>query len=270
VPAGALHSARAPHLALAAAAATLPATHHPPTSPARAGVNQDAGTLAAFYYRAVREFDVPTKDALAAPGQDEKFTHEGLDRHVYGYAVGLIDTLGIKAGSRVGIWLGSEVESLVLQYAVALAGATAVPIDPEASWEAVLQAVGAQQLRVLVVPGRHGAENRTARLAEAFAEELDAAKFSGGTEPLKSKRFRELRWLITTASEAPAGVVRLRDVPVYGNGACARARAGARQRGRGAVAAVGLLPCVGAPAGGIARARWRRECARVRAPLGPA
>ena len=184
-----------------------------------AEVNPDAGTVAAFYYKAVREFDSPTKDALAAPGQDEKFTHEGLDRHVYGYAVGLIDALGIKAGSKIGIWLGSDVESLVLQYAAALAGATAVPIDPEASWESVLQVVASQGLRILVVPGRHGSEARTAKLGDVFGEELDAAQFSGGTEPLKSKRFRELKWLVTTGGEAPEGVVRLRDVPVYGNSA---------------------------------------------------
>lgn len=185
-----------------------------------AEVNADAGTVAAFYYKAVREFESPTKDCLAAPAQDEKFTHEVFDRHVYGYAVGLIDALGIKAGSKIGIWLGNEVESLVLQYAAALAGAVAVPIDPALSLDAVVKIVGEEGLRVLVVPGRYGSENRTAKVAEAFAPELDVFKFSGGTEPISSKRFRELKWIVsTTTGEAPEGVVRLKDVPVYGNSA---------------------------------------------------
>lgn len=182
-------------------------------------MNPDAGTLAAFYYKAVRDFELPTKDCLAAPGQDEKFSHVGLDRHVYAYAVGLIDALGVKKGSKVGLWLGNEVESLVLQYAAALIGAQAVTIDPAASWDAVLRTVAEEGLRVLVVPARAGAENRGAKLAEAFAEELDYFKFEAGTEPLRSKRFRALKWLVSTGSDAPDGVVRLRDVPVYGNSA---------------------------------------------------
>jgi acyl-CoA synthetase (AMP-forming)/AMP-acid ligase II len=182
-------------------------------------VNPDAGTLAAFYYKAVRDFELPTKDCLAAPGQDEKFSHVGFDRHVYAYAVGLIDALGVKKGSKIGLWLGNEVESLVLQYAAALIGAQSVTIDPAASWEAVLQTVADEWLRVLVVPARAGTENRGAKLAEAFAEELDYAKFEAGTEPLRSKRFRGLKWLVSTGGDAPDGVVRLRDVPVYGNSA---------------------------------------------------
>ena len=182
-------------------------------------MNTDAGTIAAFYYKAVKEFDLPTKDCLAAPGQDEKFTHVGFDRHVYAYAVGLIDALGVKKGSKIALWLGNDVENVVLQYAAALIGAQVIAIDPAASWDTVLKIVGEEGVRILVAPGRHGSENRTAKLAEAFAEELDYFKFESGTEPLRSKRFRELKFLVTTAGDAPDGVVRLRDVPVYGNSA---------------------------------------------------
>ena len=180
-------------------------------------MDPSAGTVAAFYYAAVREFDVPTKDCLTAPAQDEKFTHGGLDRHVYAYAVGLIDVLGVKAGYKVALWLGNDVESIVLQYACALVGATAVTLDPALPWEAVLRTVGEQGVHALVVPGRVGAESRTQQLTEHFAPELAYFATQSGTEPLRSKRFRSLKYLVSTAGEVPAGVLRMRDVPVYGN-----------------------------------------------------
>lgn len=180
-------------------------------------MDASAGTVAAFYYRAVREFDTPTKDCLAAPGQDEKFTHAGLDKHVYAYAVGLVDALGVTAGSKVAVWMGNEVESLALQYAVAMVGATAVAIDAGVGMQDVLRIVGEEGVRVLVLAPRHGSEDRAAKLREAFAPELDYFNFESGTEPLRSKRFRALKFLVTTGGEAPDGVVRLRDIPVYGN-----------------------------------------------------
>ena len=190
-------------------------------------VDVDAGTLAAFYYRAVREFDTPTKDCVVAGAQDEKMNHGQFDKQVYAYAVGLIDALGVQPGSKVALWMNNDLESAVLQYAVTLVGAVAVLVDVRCDFDAVLKVVGEEGVRVLIMAPRHGLENRAAKLHDVFADELAWAKQEAGYEPLHSKRFRSLKFIVSTGGEAVDGVVRLKDVPVYGTGE------GARTRGRG-------------------------------------
>jgi acyl-coenzyme A synthetase/AMP-(fatty) acid ligase len=187
--------------------------------PRPAEIDLSAGTVAAFYYKAVREYELPTKDLVIALGQDEKMTHGGFDKQVYAYALGLADALGVTKGSRVALWTGAgELETVVLQYALALVGATAIMLDQALGLDAVLRVLREESVRVLVASPRFGAEDRSAQLAEAFAPELLPAVVEGGTEPLRSKRFRDLKFLVTTGGDAPDGVVRLKDVPVYGVG----------------------------------------------------
>jgi hypothetical protein len=40
--------------------------------PGCAAVDLEAGTVAAWYYKNIRGFDTPTKDAVVAPAQDIK------------------------------------------------------------------------------------------------------------------------------------------------------------------------------------------------------
>lgn len=205
------------------------AAHDEPSAPSAAEMNVDAGTVAAFYYRAVRDYDLPTKDCVAAVGQDERLTHGTLDKHTYAYALGLVDALGVTPGAKVALWLHpGELEAAVLQYAVALAGGVSVCIDARAGFDAVLRVLAEEGVRVLVLSPRFGSEDRAAALATVFADELARAAVEGGTEPLTSKRFRALKFLVTTGGERVDGVVRLKDIPVYGVGACVRARGGGR------------------------------------------
>ena len=184
-----------------------------------AEVDVGAGTLAAFYYRAVREFDLPSKDCIVAAGQEEKMNHAQFDKQVYAYAVGLIDALGVTPGSKVALWMSNDLESAVLQYAAALVGAVSVVIDVRCDFPAVLSVLEKEGVRVLVMAPRHGADNRAARLHEQFPEELAWSKLEHGYEPLQSKRFRSLKFIVSTGGEAVDGVVRLKDIPVYGTGA---------------------------------------------------
>jgi acyl-CoA synthetase (AMP-forming)/AMP-acid ligase II len=183
----------------------------------------------------VRDYELPTKDLVIALGQDEKMTHGGFDKQVYAYALGLVDALGVTKGSRVALWTSAgELETVVLQYALALVGATAIVLDQALGLDAVLRVLREESVRVLVASPRFGAEDRNAKLAEAFAEELLPAVVEGGTEPLRSKRFRELKFLVTTGGDAPDGVVRLKDIPVYGVGERRGRRRAAQRPRRGA------------------------------------
>lgn len=98
-------------------------------------MNPDAGTIAAFYYKAVRTYDLPHRDIYVAPQQDHKFTVEQFDvrlggtvvrfaagcdldpgaplqRNVYAYAKGFVDGLNLKAGDKVALWLTNETENV--------------------------------------------------------------------------------------------------------------------------------------------------------------
>lgn len=119
----------------------------PSLLPIVAAVSYDAGTLAAFYYKNVKEFDLPTKDHLFAAQQDEKFNVQQFDvrtwkcgrtekspalwtqqspahaplllipslplqTYVNGYAVGLVEGYGVKKGTKVALWMGNDVENV--------------------------------------------------------------------------------------------------------------------------------------------------------------
>src|SRR5262249_29586367 len=141
---------------------------------------------------------------------------------VYAYAVGLVDALGVKPGSKVALWMSNDLESAVLQYAVTLVGGVAVVLDARCDFDAVLHVLGAGGGRVLIMAPRRRAEDRAAKLHWVFAEELEWAKLEHGYEPLHSKRFRDLKFIVSMGAEPVDGVVRLRDVPVYGTSECSR------------------------------------------------
>lgn len=70
------HSARAPTAPFTAPTFLVPC---PLLSPPFAAVNVDAGTLGAWYYKAIRGAETGTKDFVAATQQDEKFTVAQFD-----------------------------------------------------------------------------------------------------------------------------------------------------------------------------------------------
>ena len=198
----------------------LPLTSpHPPL----AALDLSSGTLAAHYYRSVRASALanPTKEAVLAVGQDVKLSFSGLDRLATGYALGMLDVLGLKAGSKLGLWLGNELENGLLQFSAGLLGVTVVLIDPALDYAGVLKVVEAEQLRALMMAPRHAGDHRLGRVAGPGAFDVELAPFKTsftGYVPFTAKRFREFKWLVQTGVEPVDGVVRLRDIPVMGNG----------------------------------------------------
>ena len=138
-------------------------------------------------------------------------------RQVYAYALGLLDGLGLRKGDKVAVWMTDELEHLVVRYAAALVGATAVEIDPRLGMEHVLAILAREECRALFASPRFGGQDRLAELARAFAAELAPAVAEGGALPLASKRLRSLKFLVCASAEFAEGVVRLRDLPVFGN-----------------------------------------------------
>jgi fatty-acyl-CoA synthase len=138
-------------------------------------------------------------------------------RQVYAYALGLLDGLGLRKGDKVAVWMTDELEHLVVRYAAALVGATAVEIDPRLGMEHVLAILAREECRALFASPRFGGQDRLAELARAFAAELAPAVAEGGALPLASKRLRSLKFLVCASAEFAEGVVRLRDLPVFGS-----------------------------------------------------
>jgi hypothetical protein len=111
--------------------------------------------------------------------------------------------------------------------AAQLTGATVVSIDPRLPWDAVLAVLAAEAPRVLVLsPRGAGGDDRAAALPEVFAPEL--ARFTAGAswgyEPLVSKRFRSLKYIVQTGFDDVPGVVQLADLASVGSGASQAAR----------------------------------------------
>lgn len=174
--------------------------------------------MGAFFYRNIRDFDIPTKDHIAAWGQDVKMTVSQFDRQVYAYAVGMLEAWSLKRGHKIGIWCVNELESAVAQYAAALIGIEAVVIDPAVGFAGVKELINSEQLRALILSPRYGTEERHEALSTEFAAELEYAKTSAGYQPINSKTYRSLRYLACTSSEFVDGVMRFNELPVYGGG----------------------------------------------------
>ncbi len=58
-------------------------------------------------------------------------------RQVYAYAQGLLESLGVKKGDKIAVWMTNELEHLVIRYAAALVGTAVVEIDPALGFDAV-------------------------------------------------------------------------------------------------------------------------------------
>ena len=195
--------------------------HPPPVPPTTKGVDPAAGTVAAFYYKNFRDVDLPSRDALTAPSQDLRFTTGEFDKQVYAFAVGFLEGLGLRAGDKVGVWMtGASVEQLVISYAAAMVGVGVVSIDPRVSFAGVKAVIASEQLRTLFLSPRHNAEDRLGALQNEFAHELGPAAQDtiGIYNILASKRFRSLKHIVCTSQDYVEGVLRFKDLPVYGKG----------------------------------------------------
>jgi acyl-CoA synthetase (AMP-forming)/AMP-acid ligase II len=136
--------------------------------------------------------------------------------------MGMIDGLGLRRGDRALFYTSHELESLVLQYAANLAGATIVSVDTRSVAPAELPRIaGETEARVIFVSPRFGSEGRVEALQAAFATELEpfARGSAVGYEAFASKRLRSLRHIVSTGTEAVDGFIRMMDVPVWGEGA---------------------------------------------------
>ena len=139
-----------------------------------------------------------------------------LQRQVYAYALGLLDSLGLRKGSSVAVWMTDELEHLVVRYAAALVGAAVVEIDPRLAAADILAILAREECRALFASPRFGGQDRLAELGRVFAAELAPAVAEGGVLPLQSKRLRSLKFLVCSSAEFEEGVLRFRDLPVYG------------------------------------------------------
>ena len=125
---------------------------------------------------------------------------------------------------------------LAVASAAALTGATVVAIDARLPWDALFTILAAEAPRALIMSPRgpplngEAGEDRAAALAERFAPEL--ARFTGGAvwgyDPLESKRFRALKYIVQTGFDDVPGVVQLADLASVGSGASQAARLRAR------------------------------------------
>lgn len=142
--------------------------------------------------------------------------------------------------------------------AAALTGATVVAIDARLPWDALFTILAAEAPRALIMSPRgppldgEAGEDRAAALAERFAPEL--ARFTGGAvwgyDPLESKRFRALKYIVQTGFDDVPGVVQLADLASVGSGASSHA-AHKRARARALANAAASPP----PLARLARAR---------------
>ncbi len=187
-----------------------------------------AQTFAASYYGRVLAQE-PSKDVLVSvdsQGQDVRLTLTEFNRQVVGYAVGLLEGLGLKRGAKVGLWLGGELEHATLRCAAGLLGVEVVVIDPAVGFAGVRGVIAGEGLHALILSPRHGSEDRRAALRTEFAAELavalEGAEGTYGYAPIESKRFRSLKHIVCTSLEhddaqGPLhGVIRMADLPVYG------------------------------------------------------
>jgi acyl-CoA synthetase (AMP-forming)/AMP-acid ligase II len=85
---------------------------------------------------------------------------------------------------------------------------------PSLSRSSVVQA---EEARALFFSRRFGSEDRFVKAGTVFEKELESHVLLGGYAPIVSKRFRSLKHLVCVTGETDDGIVRFRDIPVYGN-----------------------------------------------------
>lgn len=192
-------------------------------------VDLSAKTLASLYYGSVLTQE-PTKDLIVgvdSSSTDQKFTVGDFNKQVVGYAVGMLEGLGLKRGCKVGVWMTGELEHVVVRLAAGLLGVEVVVIDPAVGFEGAKGLVASEGLHALILSPRFASQDRHAALRTQFDHELGPnqdGQLTGthGIFPLTSKRFRTLKYLVCTSTEfadeaGPLyGVVRFANLPVYG------------------------------------------------------
>jgi len=172
----------------------------------------------------------PTRDLIVAVDSSstpQKFTVSEFNKQVTGYAVGMLESLGLKKGYKVGLWMTGELEHVVLRLAAGLLGVEVVCIDPAVGFEGVKSLIACEGLHALILSPRFAGQDRHGALRKEFHEELasNATGMATGTHgifPLESKRFRSLKYLVCSSTEyADAvgtlyGVVRMNNLVTYG------------------------------------------------------
>jgi acyl-CoA synthetase (AMP-forming)/AMP-acid ligase II len=171
-----------------------------------------------------------------------------LQRHIYAYAKGFLEGLGVRKGTTVAVWMGDEAESVswapapfaatppplpmphpnppprfpqfVVQSACAVLGAHVAVVDPAAPVSALLPVLASHEVRALFISPRVGGESRTEALSAALEPEFEPFARSAvwGYAPLVSKRLRSLKFVVHSGFDAVDGMVRLSDLPVHGAG----------------------------------------------------
>ena len=124
-----------------------------------------------------------------------------FDKQVYGYARGMLEGFGLKLGHVIGIYMGNELENFILQYAASLIGIKAVVIDPSIAPSDMQTIISKENVRVLFVSTRYNNESRISTLHSLFQPELDAAGYNWGYNPIASKRFRSLKYIVHPEDE---------------------------------------------------------------------
>jgi hypothetical protein len=109
---------------------------------------------------------------------------------------------------------------LVIQFASALAGATVIVVDPLAEVSALVSIVAAENAKALFFSPRFNGDARVAKSRKRFGRNLSLSLVGRGVgyEPIASKRLLSLRWIVQTGFDPIEGIVRLKDLPVYGEG----------------------------------------------------
>ena len=74
-----------------------------------------------------------------------------------------------------------------------------------------------EAIRVLFLSPRYGKEDRFTPLETIFAKETEKAVYERGIPPFESKQYRSLKYVVAVSTEFQDGIVRFRDIPVYGN-----------------------------------------------------
>ena len=104
-----------------------------------------------------------TPNSACMTTRDGTLTYAEVDARATAIARGLVRS-GVKAGEVVGLWLERGIDVLISQIAIAKAGATWLPFDPDAPVERIAACLGTQAL-VCCLPTPNACGARSASCA---------------------------------------------------------------------------------------------------------
>ncbi len=148
-----------------------------------------------------------SREAIVVRHQQVRLTYSELRARVDAVAAGLV-ALGLRPGSRIGIWSPNNLEWVVTQFATAKAGLILVNINPAyrlAELEYVLNKVGCV---ALVTAGQFKTSDYH-QMIRTLAPEL--AHSAPGA--LAAQKLPHLRWVITLAASVEPGMLNFEALP---------------------------------------------------------